>query len=410
MTTPFARMTQNIGVALVSALPLLGCRQQDIAEAMFSSAYRPPKVERRSPSAASPTSHFLLLAGDMHCHVTPPDDTTEVTRGLDETLDLARSEGLDFVVLTPHVWSRFFTDSSLRSAVSESQSVLRKAIAKKAAADVVLIPGFEYTDHRYGHVGVAFAEVDAVLAKVPLAEAQRHPERFFEEWVSEGGLLTVNHPFVTPLDSIVPIARANLSWRPFTAEGPFPPEIRRISELAQSYEVFNLTATELRDRWLLGERDRTLNATFAALDRLIPNTHRRMTPVGGSDSHGHHLRATTFVLSERKDASAIRDAVKAGRTCVRDPAACSFEVRQSGTEWKVAGASFDGDGDLEVRAHGDSIHILLDGDEVASPSSDEIVRVAIPKDRCSVVRAEVDDGYSGPIYAHCGITTEPQSP
>lgn len=31
-----------------------------------------------------------------------------------------------------------------------------------------MIPGFEYTDHEYGHVGVSFADLDAVLADVPI--------------------------------------------------------------------------------------------------------------------------------------------------------------------------------------------------------------------------------------------------
>ena len=38
----------------------------------------------------------------------------------------------------------------------------------------------EYTDYQFGHVGVAFADLDAVLADVSTEEATAHPERFFE--------------------------------------------------------------------------------------------------------------------------------------------------------------------------------------------------------------------------------------
>jgi len=344
----------------------------------------------------------------MHCHVSPPDDATDVSRDLEETLKLARSEKLDFVVLTPHVWSRFFMDQGLRRAVTDGQARLRADIAKLAPPDVVFIQGFEYTDHRYGHVGASFADIDTVLAEVPLEDAQTHPAHFFEKWVAHGGMLVVNHPFVTPLDSFIRIARADLSWRPFTAQGPFPAEVEAIDRIAQGFEVYNVSATDLRDRFLVGESDHTLKETFAALDQRIPVGHRRMTPVGGSDSHGHHLQATTFVLSEARTPSAIHDAIVAGRVCVRDGGACSFEARSAGTdEWTPIGGVIEKSGAIEVRAHGESIDIIVNGKVVASPASDTVARVDLSGDQCSVVRARVGSGYSGPIYVHCGVTTRP---
>lgn len=54
----------------------------------------------------------IVLAGDLHWRVTPPDDPTDVTRGLERTIELARREKLDFVVFTPHVGARFYLDGS----------------------------------------------------------------------------------------------------------------------------------------------------------------------------------------------------------------------------------------------------------------------------------------------------------
>ncbi len=81
-----------------------------------------------------------------------------------------------------------------------------------------------------------------------------------------------------------------------TAEGPFPPEIEALHRLAQGFEAFNLTTTELRDRFLLRDRMLSIRSTLARLDREILAQKRPMFSVGGSDSHGHSLRATTFIV------------------------------------------------------------------------------------------------------------------
>ena len=62
---------------------------------------------------------------------------------------------------------------------------------------------------------------------------------------------------------------------------------------------------------------------------------RRLIPVGGSDSHTHHLRATTFLLSRGRGEAEIRDALVSGRVCVRGPEACS----SARTRWPSSAAS-----------------------------------------------------------------------
>jgi hypothetical protein len=161
--------------------------------------------------------------------------------------------------------------------------------------------------------------------------------------------------------------------------------------------VFNLTATHLRDRYLVGDGEHTIARTMARLDREILAQHRALTPVGGSDSHSEHLRGATYVLAESRTGRGIRDAIAAGRTCVRDPDACSLEARGAG-EWSPVGSHLPA-GKLEVRAHGDDIEIFANGKTLARPQSGE--SFSIEAKGCTVIRARVGKGYSAPIYSGC---------
>ncbi|MBF5066380.1 hypothetical protein G6O45_24460, partial [Salmonella enterica subsp. enterica serovar Istanbul] len=78
-----------------------------------------------------------------------------------------------------------------------TQQRLRERV-ERLHPELVVIPGFEYTDYRYGHVGASFADPSEVLAGLSAEEAQANPERFFEMWVARGGILTVNHPVNRP--------------------------------------------------------------------------------------------------------------------------------------------------------------------------------------------------------------------
>ena len=118
-------------------------------------------------------------------------------------------------------------------------------------------------------MSLGFADLEQVLSDVPLEEARAHPARFFQRWVARGGYLGINHPLMTPVSSVVPIARADLSWRIFTRPGPVPEEIATIDALAHGYEAFNLTATHLRDRFLVGDSEHSLRATLALLEREL---------------------------------------------------------------------------------------------------------------------------------------------
>jgi hypothetical protein len=367
-------------------------------DALLSSAHRPSRV---APQAS--TSKYHILAGDLHCHVAPPDGSFHVSRNLEETIALARSEQLDFVVLTPHVGARFFLDAESREWTASELTRLEHEVSRLAPADILFLVGFEYTDFDYGHLGGAFGNFNEVLAGVPVEQAQKNPGSFFESYVARGGLLFINHPLVTPLDYNFEMARVDLSWRPLTGPAPYPSEIAAAHRLALGYEAFNLTVFELRDRFLLSDPHATLRHTLSRLDQEIQLQRRRLIPIGGSDSHSDHLRAATFVLAERKSPDAIRQALRAGRVCVRDPAACTFEAREAGGTWMPIGSSFHNVDQLEVRAQGDDVHVIANGSLVYHGSAEKTVRVRVDKRKCALVRVQVDDGYSAPIYANCAF-------
>ncbi|EYF00473.1 hypothetical protein [Chondromyces apiculatus] len=374
---------------------------------------------------------YTVLAGDLHCHVMPPDRYPHVSRTPAETVALAREEGLDFVVLTPHLRAGFFQDEVRRADAVKHLRALKQAVAealgapgsssggattageagetragreKGARRDPLFITGFEYTDFTYGHLGASFADLEEVLAAVPVAETLAQPGRFFEEYVKRGGFLVINHPLLVPLDTIVPWARYDMSWQPFTGrrEVPYPDEIMVATHLAHGIEVFNLAVSEMRDRLMLFDRHYTLRQALRLVDWQVLLRPRRFVPVGGSDSHSDHLRATTFVLAKARTPEGIREALLAGRVCVRDPAACSLEVRAAGSDaWLPVGSALVGVRALVARTRGEEARILVNGEEVAPEGPGREVTIPLDPTRCAVIRAEVDGGYSAPVYVNC---------
>jgi len=391
-------------LASVLALASTGCSSNQLIDlAMNGSSHATSHQGLRMGSR-------MILAGDMHCHVLPPDAPYHVGRGLPETFALAKSESLDFVVLTPHVPARFFMNDKIRNWVVETQQELRAQVAQ-LKPDMIVIPGFEYTDHRYGHVGAAFADPTEVLAGLSAEEARETPERFFEMWVQRGGILTINHPVNRALkDPPFHELRYDLSWRGFQG-GVVPREIAWITSHAQSLETFNETATHLRDQFILDDEDRSLREAAHLADQVARHQRRRFAAVGGSDSHGQWLRATTFVLAKDRTAEGVREAVASARTCVRGPEACTLEARLAGGEraWLGVGdaittgesGSSGGTVPFEARATGDDAAFVVNGTIVATAESGKTASFLVPTDRCAVIRAVVGRSWSSGIYVNC---------
>jgi hypothetical protein len=382
------------GVVVVIALLSTGCRMTQLLDVAMRASPTP------APARDIRVGDRIVLAGDMHCHVLPPDAPWHVTRELPSTLERAATQGLDFVVLTPHVPSHFFEDEDVRGWVLLTQTRLRARI-EMLHPSLIVVPGMEYTDYRWGHVGVAFADVREVLAEVPAEDAARRPELFFERWIARGGLLTINHPVERPLPT-APFSqlRADLSWRAFVRRD-VPPEIAWITAHAQSVETFNLSITHLRDQFIVGDEDTSLREAAHLVDVTSRAQHRPIAPVGGTDSHGEWLRATTFVLAKERTRDAIRDAIREGRTCVRSPEACTLEVRDESGAWRSIGEHLPSAETIEARARGGEVTFVVNGAFTTHAHDGESTRLPMRRDRCTLVRAIVGRSWSAPVYVGC---------
>ncbi len=383
------------GVVTILATTSLGCTKNQLLDIAMSGVSRP------TAARGMRVGDRLVLAGDMHCHVMPPDAAHHVSRELPETLALAKSEGLDFVVLTPHVPARFYMDDEMRGWVTETQAELRARIAR-LKPELVVIPGFEYTDFRHGHVGMSFADPREVLDGLTSEEARSDPERFFAMWAERGGIITINHPMNRPLPKAAfRELGADMSWRAFDGI-TVAPEITWITAHATAIETFNSMVSGLRDQFILNDEERSLREASHVADDLVRTQHRRIASVGGSDSHGDWLRATTFVLAKDRSIEAIRKGIAGAHTCVRGPEACTLELRNEGGAWLGVGdAITTTSATFEARASGDDVTFVVNGAPVATAGDGVVTKLEVPIDRCSIVRAIVGRSWSSGIYVNC---------
>ncbi|MEM9189061.1 MAG: hypothetical protein AAGF12_07785 [Myxococcota bacterium] len=366
-----------------------GCTKFQLVDVVMASAYRPD--DHRSIDVGP----YQLLAGDFHCHVSPPDVPSHVDRNLQETVELAAEENIDFLVLTPHIWGQFYADPQLRDFALDALDALE---ASAPETDILLTYGFEYSTGR-GHASMGFADLDEVLAGVSPEEFAANPDLFFQRWNERGGLIVINHPLLTPTRSLVANARWNLSWRPWTSFGPHSADIRSIHRRAVGYEAENSAVTHLRDEFLVARPHSSRRAVLRLMDRTMLRERRRLVPIGGSDSHSHHLRAVTFVLATERSLAGVRAAVQAGRVCVRDPAACTLEASADGGPYRPLGSALRAEETIRVRWRAGAGTLIAGGRE--HPFETELELPA--SEECTIVRAETSAGASGPIFVNCAF-------
>ena len=402
---PAARLRRPITLSLLLAIvgafaSLLTLRMKGATiehaatDIVMIQAPRPARV-------VTPPSPYLLLAGDLHCHVSPPDWSEHVARGLSDTIAIARAEGLDFISLMPHAFSRFHADAVKRAQVERLIGELRERVRARPADGLLIDIGIEYVDPT-GHVGMVLGDITTALAAAPIDISRTRPAAFFDAFAEQGGILVVHHPLLTPIPTRLSLTSLDISWQPFTGRPPFLPEIAAVDARAEGFEAANLFVRAARDRFLLGDPEHSTRRILALLDQQIHQRARRMTPVGGTDSHSFHLRPMTFVLAEERSIAGVRDAIHAGRTCVVAPAACTLEARRAGdSAFHPVGSSLIDVTRLEARARGAAIVIVRDGQRVAAAADGEIVTIDVDPSRCTLIRATVDGGYSAPVYVNC---------
>ncbi len=262
----------------------------------------PAAISQTNPaSPASPARDTRRwLAGDLHMHVSPPDDPADVKLSAAEIAKAAKLAKLDFVVLTPHVWPARWNGTFRRQWRSLANSA-------RAEHGVTLIPGVEWTTGQ-GHFGVTGLELDTLGNDfLPAAHAA-------------GAFITVNHPFAVPTN--IPGARASnydMSYRVWSEKQPGFTGIDGVEVWNVPLALANLIS---RPGGRTGEA-----RAWSAADAVVHAEHRRITAVGGTDNHQLNIMATTWVLAVDTSEAAILEALRAGATCLGGPEAGTIRAR-----------------------------------------------------------------------------------
>lgn len=121
------------------------------------------------PAALETTARWY--AGDLHVHSVQSGDARAT---LDQIADLARSRGLDFVVVTDH------------NTISQTEFLVA---AQARHPDLLFIPGMELTTYA-GHLGL----FGTVLYHDHGLQEPFDVAGLIEQVHAEGGLVSVNHP------------------------------------------------------------------------------------------------------------------------------------------------------------------------------------------------------------------------
>jgi hypothetical protein len=275
------------------------------------------------------------LAGDLHLHVAPLDHREGVT------LDVSDITGLDFVVVTPHLWKSTWSSPTRRARYLAQWRDL--ATAARSSTDVTIIPGVEYGVPGLGHFGVSGVDLTTLDASGAdfLAAAR-----------SAGAFVVVNHPFAVPTQIPgIPISEKDLSFRPWATGKGTAPALDGVEVWNVPLGLANLVS---RPGGQTGEE-----RAFGAADELARRERRRVTVVGGSDDHRGFVRATTWVLAADAGETSIVAALRAGATCVGSPDAGSLEARGDG-DWVRIGETVRATSRVELRWQGRA-RLFVDG-------------------------------------------------
>jgi hypothetical protein len=281
------------------------------------------------------------IPGDLHQHVSPPTDPA-VTLGVADVAQLARDHGLEFVILTPHLWPAAWNGPQHDRFVTEWHAM---ADAARAVKDVTLIPGVEFGVPGVGHFGVSGVDLEALTGEKDFLAAAR----------AHGALIVLNHPFAVPTH--IPGVSASdwdMSYKPWTQGTPGFGDVDAVEVWNVPLGLANLVSRP-------GGQSAEERA-FAAADARARKERRVIAVVGGSDNHKTRLTPpTTWVLAPDASAAAILAGVRAGKTCVGGPEAGTLEVRgDADAAWVGVGGHARAAHRLELRFTGEA-RVFVDG-------------------------------------------------
>ncbi len=319
-----------------------------------------------SSGDAAPDKPRRWIAGDVHMHVNPPDDDVELS--VEGVAREAKAAGMEWVVLTPHLWGNARGDRYDRDWID----MARRA---RAIKDIVLVPGIEWTT-RDGHFTVVGVDVPS-LDRDLLASAK-----------SKGAFISVNHPFAVPTRIPgVSASHYDLSYRAWSeGSGPVAP--------VGGVEVWNVPlgfANMIsRPGGMTGETRAWLEA-----DKLARSKRQRVAAVGGTDNHKRAVMPTTWILATDTTEMSVLDALKAGATCVGGIEAGTLEARTIGA-WVRIGEIVNGPS-VELRWKG-TAQLFIDGKDLGDKTSGYVhaagslphtYRIVVGGSRCGFVYANL---------------------
>jgi hypothetical protein len=251
------------------------------ADVTFRDAPTLTPLPRDAPSAPTLATGTRWYAGDFHVH---SEESGDARATLDEIGTLARSRGLDFVVITDH--NTVSQDGRIAAAQPDHPDLLfvRGIEVTTYAGHGNAIGATSYVDHRAGLDGVGAPTI-------------------LDEVTDQGAVFSINHPALQLGDACIGCA-----WR--HDDTPWD-QVAAIEIHTGNFEVTGTLFTpQAIALW-----DEQLAAGYA------------LAAIGGSDDHtagvdegatGSPIGSpTTMVLADALSEAAILDAIRAGRTVVK---------------------------------------------------------------------------------------------
>lgn len=340
--------------------------------------------------------------GDLHVHVSPPDDAGHSKLTVASAMDAARKAGLDFVVVTPHAADRDTGGGSGQTLVRrESEAVAATPVAAGERLWPLVVSGWEFTRASPGHLGVSFFRMEDV-ARVP-AEGKAAAA------LAKGALVVVNHPFFRPVESdlaFMKVLENDRRWRPFFGEGK--------DDLAwNAIEVWHERSV-LVQKAHAGARaakypdTQMVSAALAAWDRATLAQKRRIVAVGGSDCHGKvpyaiAPMAMVAVRVETADEEGLRRGLLAGNvTFGRDGGRAAGDFAATSDvpgASAIVGGSLAAKGEVRLTWSGKAA-LVEDGVRIGEFEGGAVRKLATPGAFASWRIEKPDDAYSNCIYAN----------
>lgn len=336
--------------------------------------------------------------GDLHQHVTPPDRPGDVFATLERFQAAARREGIDFAVLTPHIW-----ESRARGQRDAQEIAAWLGEPKTGHNPPLVIRAIEHTRSSPGHIMIGFLDERAFAEEIKRTGAARP---LALRLLDRGALVFLNHPMGIPERVAFFHDRFDPSWKPLTRPEAFAredPALRAEAEeiLARchGFEVLNRSIAFV-ERLTGTPRERThLDKAFCALDREVLRQRRRMVGIGGSDNHAVFFAGATWVDARALTADAIREAILAGRVVVGGKAATALRATTDRAPGGGGvGANLPAEKWVELRFPGRAL-VWRDG-ELAGEFEGVYRDETLARAELHIYRIAIGDSWSNHVYVN----------